>query len=164
MLFGRFYTALEKNALISDMKRDDGIVTIMVRYEPLKLMGHIGHEPEIKFSPNMKEYIFVLGELVLVRIRNFWTRELINMIKPEHSHLERLVNKAQEDFMKGCISKEEMEKLIDPNFFKEYPGEWLEKPKEEVVVYVEERDMKKLCDLLVENGYAFTVPSWNDEE
>ncbi|AKI96573.1 hypothetical protein [Kosmotoga pacifica] len=147
MLFGRFYTTLEKNALISDMKRDDGIVTIMVHYEPL-----------------MKEYIFVLGELVLVRIRNFWTRELINMIKPKGGYLEWLVNKTREDFMKGCISKEEVEKLIDPNFLKEYPGEWLEKPKEEVVVHVEERDMKKLCDLLVENGYVFTVPSWNAEE
>jgi len=55
--------------------------------------------------------------------------------------------------MKGCISNEQAEKLI-----------FLDKPKEEVIVYVEEKDKRKLCDLLTENGYEFTVSSENAEE
>jgi len=150
MLFGRFYTALEKNGLVSDMKREGGIVTITVLDKFTHMIA--------------KEYVFVMGELVLVRIRGLISNRIIKMIRPRQSYLERLVNKAQEDFMKGCISNEQAEKLIDPGFLKEYPGEFLDKPKEEVIVYVEEKDKRKLCDLLTENGYEFTVSSENAEE
>ncbi len=147
MLFGRFYTALEKNGLVSDMKREDGIVTITV----LDKFPHM-------FA---KEYVFVLGELVLVRVRGLVSNRTVKMIRPRHSYLERLVNKAQEDFMKGCISNEEAEKLIDPGFLKEYRDG--KKEEEKIIVYpTDENTREKLIDWLSENDYEWVDGNFED--
>lgn len=76
MLFGKLYMALEKHNMIFDMKREDGIVTITVLDKPPHIFA--------------KEYIFVLGELVLIRIRGLLSNQIVKMIPPRKLNVIKL--------------------------------------------------------------------------
>lgn len=63
--------------------------------------------------------------------------------------------------MKGCISNEEAEKLIDPGFLKEYRDG--KKEEEKIIVYpTDENTREKLIDWLSENDYEWVDGNFED--